>query len=84
MRMREGSGMSAAERPDSKIPARNPQPAPGVPGRGRALAGPGRAGARRRRDPASAAAGSAGSVVPGSRAATADTAVQETMFEAPI
>jgi hypothetical protein len=70
MRKREGSGMSAAERPDSKIPTRNPQPASGVPGRGRAPAGPGRAVARRRRDPASAAAGSAGSAVPGSRAAT--------------
>jgi hypothetical protein len=70
MRKREGSGMSAMERPDSKIPTRNPQPAPGVPGRGRAPAGPGRAVARRRRDPASGVAGSANGAVPGSRAAT--------------
>jgi integrase len=61
--------MSAAERPDSKIPTRNPQPVSGVPGRGRAPAGPDHAAARRRRDPASAAAGSADGAVPGSRAA---------------
>jgi hypothetical protein len=61
--------MSAAERPDSKIPTRNPQPMSGGPGRGRAPTGPGRVGTRRRRDPASGAASSVGSAVPGSRAA---------------
>jgi hypothetical protein len=61
--------MLATERPDSKIPTRNPQPASGGPGRGRAPAGPGRAGVRRSRDPVGGAAGAASSAIPGSRAA---------------
>jgi hypothetical protein len=62
--------MSAAERPDSKIPTRSPQPVPGRSGPGRAPAGPGRAAARRRRAPESVAASLVGGVAPGSRAAT--------------
>jgi hypothetical protein len=59
--------MPAAERPDAKIPTRNPQRGSGGAGRGRAVAGPGRAGVRRHRDPAGGAAGAASSPVPESR-----------------
>src|SRR5690348_5932276 len=67
MRKREGMGMSAAERPVAKIPTRNPQPAPGGPGQGRAAAGLRRAGVRRRRDLVGGAEGLVSGPVPDSR-----------------
>jgi integrase len=59
--------MSVAEHPDSKIPTKNPQAASAGPGRGRAPAGPGRAGVRRRRVPVGEAARAASVAVPVSR-----------------